>query len=63
MSDTGTSDLCSQCGKACGRKRLCRLRLAHKYIAFLIDEELRKLEERSATNTRQTARKSRKTTE
>jgi hypothetical protein len=26
---------CSQCGKACGRKRLCRLRLAAKFIAFV----------------------------
>lgn len=36
--------VCSQCGKDCGRKRLCRLRLAAKYIAFLIDRELEKLE-------------------
>lgn len=34
---------CSQCGKDCGRQRICRLRLYHKYIAFLIDKELEKL--------------------
>lgn len=56
--------LCSQCGRDCGRKRLCRLRLAHKYISFLIEKELEKLETMSnATSTRQAARKSRKTAE
>lgn len=34
---------CSQCGKDCGRQRICRLRLYHKYIAFLIDKELEKI--------------------
>lgn len=34
---------CSQCGKDCGRSRICRLRLYHKYISFLIDKELEKI--------------------
>lgn len=38
---------CSQCGKDCGRARICRLRLYHKYISFLIDKELEKLCQRS----------------
>lgn len=34
--------LCSQCGKRCGRTRMCRLRLAQKYVSWLIDQELAK---------------------
>lgn len=34
---------CSQCGKDCGRSRLCRLRLYRKYISFLVDKELENL--------------------
>ena len=53
--------ICSQCGKACGRKRLCRLRLAQKYILFLIDKELEKMG--NAADARKTTRKLRKTSE
>lgn len=36
--------VCSQCGRDCGRRRLCRLRLHKKYVDFLIDKELEKLD-------------------
>ena len=50
MSETPkeSAGKCSQCGQHCGRRRLCRLRLAHKYIAWLIDQELEKFGKRTS---------------